>query len=76
LTKNNSSGFSALPGGSRNYNGTFSNIGIYGHWWSTRLGDALSGSYYSLYYGSVLFTWQGLSGRDLSKALSVRLLKN
>jgi uncharacterized protein (TIGR02145 family) len=30
----NETGFTALPGGSRNYDGTFVNIGIYGTWWS------------------------------------------
>ncbi len=33
LTKNNASGFSALPGGRRNQ-GIFVNIGDYGFWWS------------------------------------------
>ena len=32
---NNSSGFSGLPGGARNANGTFSNIGTNGNWWSS-----------------------------------------
>ena len=32
---NNSTGFSALPAGYRNYVGTFSNIGNYGLWWSS-----------------------------------------
>ena len=31
----NSSLFSALPGGNRDYNGTFNAIGISGGWWST-----------------------------------------
>ena len=35
LTKNNSSGFSALPGGYRYPNGTFSRIGYLGFWWSS-----------------------------------------
>jgi len=30
----NSSGFTALPGGYRYYDGTFINIGSYGYWWS------------------------------------------
>lgn len=35
LTKNNSSGFSAFPGGSRDgNNGKFDTLGIYGSWWS------------------------------------------
>jgi len=35
LTLNNSTGFSALPGGSRNYDGTFYFVGYYGYWWSS-----------------------------------------
>ena len=31
----NSSGFSGLPGGFRNYDGSFSNIGTFGDWWSS-----------------------------------------
>jgi len=31
----NESGFTALPGGYRNSSGAFSNIGIYGTWWSS-----------------------------------------
>ncbi|MCX6309152.1 MAG: fibrobacter succinogenes major paralogous domain-containing protein [Bacteroidia bacterium] len=35
LTKNNTSGFTALPGGYRYSNGTFYSIGNYGNWWSS-----------------------------------------
>lgn len=31
----NESGFTALPGGYRNYGGTFSFVGVYGYWWSS-----------------------------------------
>jgi uncharacterized protein (TIGR02145 family) len=31
----NESGFSALPGGNRNRNGTFDSIGYDGYWWSS-----------------------------------------
>ena len=31
----NSSGFAGLPGGYRNFNGTFNVIGNYGYWWSS-----------------------------------------
>lgn len=31
----NSSGFTGLPGGYRDYYGTFNNIGYYGYWWSS-----------------------------------------
>jgi uncharacterized protein (TIGR02145 family) len=32
----NSSGFSGLPGGYRNTNGPFGDVGKYGHWWSAK----------------------------------------
>ena len=35
LTKNNSSGFTALPGGYRDLDGAFANIGYSGYWWSS-----------------------------------------
>ena len=31
----NESGFSGLPGGTRNFNGVFNLIGYYGYWWSS-----------------------------------------
>jgi uncharacterized protein (TIGR02145 family) len=35
----NSSGFAGLPGGLRNYNGTFASIGSYGYWWSSTVAN-------------------------------------
>ena len=35
----NESGFTALPGGFRDFNGTFYGIGDYGGWWSSSEGD-------------------------------------
>lgn len=35
LTKNNSSGFTALPGGYRDATGTYSSLNIYTYWWSS-----------------------------------------
>ncbi len=46
LIKNNSSGFTALPGGWRDYYGTFDGVGNYGCWWSSseyRATDGWSG---------------------------------
>lgn len=62
----NEFGFSALPGGNRNKNGTFNNIGSWGYWWSaTERGDdnawglildfleiMAGGGYYSKLFGS------------------------
>jgi uncharacterized protein (TIGR02145 family) len=42
LTQNNSSGFSALPGGCREPDGSFDNIGSGGLWWSATESDASS----------------------------------
>ena len=58
LTKNNSSGFTALPGGYRSYDGSFNYVGSLGMWWSSTeydtpyawLRDLYSNNYY-LYGG-------------------------
>ncbi len=31
----NESGFTAFPGGYRDYDGTYTNIGYFGYWWSS-----------------------------------------
>jgi len=52
LTKNNSSGFTALPGGYRLNGGSFGNVGSYGYWWSsTEDITTLAWARY-LYYGT------------------------
>lgn len=45
----NESGFSALPGGGRSYDGKFSTIGRDGAWWSSTEDDAMSAWYRGLY---------------------------
>jgi uncharacterized protein (TIGR02145 family) len=52
LTKNNSSGFSALPGGYRRDDGTFYNQGVYGFWWSATENDASVACDHNLFYVS------------------------
>ena len=51
----NISGFTGLPGGYRVYfNGTFSNVGVYGYWWSSSEVGTATAWYRYLYYGSGL----------------------
>jgi uncharacterized protein (TIGR02145 family) len=52
LTKNNRSGFSALPGGYRYYDGTFDYVGNYGCWWSSTEVNTSNAWYRYMYYGS------------------------
>lgn len=52
LTKNNSSGFSALPGGYRDSGYMFYGQNSYGYWWSVTEGDASSAYYRNLNYVS------------------------
>ena len=69
----NSSGFSGLPGGFRNGNGPFYNIGGSGHWWSSSETDATVAWNRSLYYSN------GIAERgDYYKAggFSVRCLRD
>jgi uncharacterized protein (TIGR02145 family) len=46
----NSSGFTALPGGFRGDNGTFNNVGYYGYWWNSTVLNATNGWYNGMYY--------------------------
>ena len=72
----NTSLFSALPGGFRNYNGYYSNIGYFGYWWSsseinTYAYDAAWALGLSSSYGDAL---RGSSSKR--GGLSVRCLKD
>lgn len=46
----NASGFSGLPGGYRNYNGTFYDLGYYGNWYSASSSVGEDVWYRTLYY--------------------------
>lgn len=52
LSTNNSSGFTALPGGSRFSNGAFHNSGRYGSWWCSSEFNMISGYSRSMSYHS------------------------
>jgi uncharacterized protein (TIGR02145 family) len=73
LSKNNASGFSALPAGYRTYEGTFTNQGEMGFFWTTTQKDAS--------FGLMRYLWSVnvdcyRSDRVKSTLGSVRLVKN
>ncbi len=67
---NNESGFSALPGGNRLYNGTFYSIGYYGFWWSSTEHSSTS-AWYRYNYSSV-----SRSSSHKDNGFSVRCLRD
>jgi uncharacterized protein (TIGR02145 family) len=67
LTKNNRSGFSALPGGQRDLNGWFDGMGSFGYWWS-----ATGSNYHYLFF---LYDFLGGSGVGSTGGCAVRLVK-
>jgi uncharacterized protein (TIGR02145 family) len=68
----NDKGFTALPGGSRDSNGTFSNIGRDGNWWSSTQYDITNAWYRNMNYNV-----NSIDRRSLNKSngLSVRCIK-
>jgi uncharacterized protein (TIGR02145 family) len=69
----NSSSFTALPGGYRRYNATFKNIGIYGIWWSSTQLDAINAWGRYVYYGNAE---SHCHFSDLHFGLSVRCVRD
>jgi uncharacterized protein (TIGR02145 family) len=69
----NESGFSGLPGGYRDFFGSFDSIGGYAKWWSAS--ECLSGGAYyrHLYYGNDFLPRHST---DLTEGFSVRCLKD
>ena len=68
----NDSKFTALPGGSRRYDGSFYYIGDGGYWWSATEDDAADAWYlnmeinsFSTFYGSYYYKYYGISVRCL-----------
>lgn len=76
---NNSSGFTALPGGARDYDGTFGNISQlctllnYGGWWSATEFSVGSVWSRSLYFNDIVLH---RAGDNKANGLSVRCLKD
>jgi uncharacterized protein (TIGR02145 family) len=71
LSKNNGSGFSALPGGNRYYTGLFGNKSYYGYWWSASDTEYTIGTFLLLPFEGEAFDW--LSGK--AGGYSVRVLQ-
>ena len=69
----NESGFTALPGGLRDNNGIFGNLGLYGYWWSDTESDTNTSWFRALSYEE-----NNESKFSYSKkfAFSVRCVKN
>jgi len=69
----NETGFTALPGGSRDINGPFGGIGAFGNWWSTTYESGGFVRIFSMSYGNNS-TYGGTTIE--SAGLSVRCLKD
>lgn len=73
LTKNNSTGFSALPGGGRTRNGDFGTQGYNGYWWSSTEYVASKAHLRHLYF-NMFFLYRIDFSREYG--FSVRLLRD
>ena len=69
----NSSGFTGLPGGNRDYDGTFGYIGFYGVWWSSTVYNT-SNAWYRLLYSNDGFILR--SNYRKQDGFSVRCLRD
>jgi uncharacterized protein (TIGR02145 family) len=73
IINTNSSGFTGLPGGARNYNGPFTSIGQIGYWWSSsENGTTEAWSRYLSYINGLVDSY--LSGKTVG--FSVRCLRD
>jgi uncharacterized protein (TIGR02145 family) len=74
LSANNSTGFSALPGGYRYYSGgSFGTLGNYGYWWSSTENDGSHAWYRNLTYGNANVSRNNYNKRG---GFSVRCLRD
>jgi uncharacterized protein (TIGR02145 family) len=74
LSTNNRCGFSALPGGYRDYyDGSFDGIGNVGYWWSATIYANSNVGSLNLYYG---LGFLNSFGDNVNCGFSVRLVKN
>lgn len=70
---NNSSGFSALPGGYRNYDGSFFGIGYYDYWWSSTKRSTSNAWYREMGYSHTLV---GRYSGTKEVGFSIRCVRN
>lgn len=68
----NESGFCGLPGGSSGFHVAFTNIGIYGYWWSSTVYGNLNAYLRTLSLQKRVIRWNG----DKRLGLSVRCIKD
>ncbi len=69
----NSSGFTAFPGGSRSYIGSYDAIGNYGNWWSSTEDDSVNAWSRILGYASSVVARYNL---DMQNGFSVRCVRD
>jgi uncharacterized protein (TIGR02145 family) len=72
---NNSSGFTALPGGFRHYNGSFNYVGSISFWWSITEGEPGSNVAWSRFLQNTSAILNNIQ-YDKHKGLSVRCVKD
>ena len=69
----NTSGFIGRPGGNRDFNGVFANIGSYGYWWSSAAYDITNAWNRNLQYNA---SNSNRSAYDKLNGFSIRLIKD
>lgn len=73
IGEGNESGFTALPAGMRNVNGTFNEIGYSAYWWSTTEYDSEK-AYNSYIFSSITFIWHSYPYKKCGN--SIRCIKD
>jgi uncharacterized protein (TIGR02145 family) len=73
LSKNNSSGFTGLPGGTRSFAGKFDNVVSDGKWWTSTESNKRNAWYRSLSYGNSVLIRMDF---DKKSGYSVRCVKD
>jgi uncharacterized protein (TIGR02145 family) len=70
----NSSGWTGLPGGIRNFGAPFTGLGFYGDWWSSTELNATNAYYRGLWFNSSSVENSGTSNKQ--QGFSVRIIKD